>query len=189
MKTTIQLLLYIMLCFTSRSWATNKPFPIAYFRGQSQNFPIDYLFDKKEIKWVQDIRQIIHCHQIDFKLPLKKTQKHHCYLCNKSYKSIWSLKEHNKIHNGQGFPCSFCAKVFTRQSYQADHERIHTGTKPFLCTDCHKSFRCKRNLVQHKKIHLSKTQKSLSCPHCSKKYRYNGYLTNHLATCKKASHQ
>jgi hypothetical protein len=51
------------------------------------------------------------------------------------------------------FQCRLCGKKFTRGFSHKNHERSHTGDKPFACSECGKAFTRKNDCVRHEKIH------------------------------------
>lgn len=53
-----------------------------------------------------------------------------CNECERSFSRITSLIEHQKVHTGEKpFECQSCGKGFTRPSYLLQHQRRHTGKK------------------------------------------------------------
>jgi uncharacterized Zn-finger protein len=51
--------------------------------------------------------------------------------------------------------CSHCGNTFTQVSHLKDHERLHTGSKPYVCDyeNCGSAFAQNSNLISHKKNH------------------------------------
>lgn len=49
--------------------------------------------------------------------------------------------------------CTVCDKAFSRPFDLSQHNRTHTGEKPFGCLVCDKKFAQKSNLIVHLKTH------------------------------------
>ncbi|ROI79387.1 Zinc finger protein 271 [Anabarilius grahami] len=110
----------------------------------------------------------------------------HCAICNKTFSVAISLKKHQLIFHpdqhadieGKCFPCSYCGRKFGRRQGLLQHERIHTGERPFNCPTCNKSFRQRSALVVHIKTHTG--ERAFLCFVCSKSFYTPGDLKKHL---------
>ena len=60
------------------------------------------------------------------------------------------------VQGGKRYPCPRCERVFRRQGHRIRHLRIHTGKRPFRCTDpgCGKTFNRMDNLTAHLYLHM-----------------------------------
>lgn len=128
-----------------------------------------------------------------------------CNVCFKVYSSSSTLSRHKRLHTRkilpsfksiikplpvthdnneeaghEGlYPCQYCRKPFRFRKHLVDHERVHTGERPFSCNQCSLSFSRRAILWRHKKTHLG--FRPYSCTLCSKSFLMNFQLTRHIA--------
>ncbi|XP_064460674.1 zinc finger protein 184-like isoform X2 [Ornithodoros turicata] len=85
------------------------------------------------------------------------------YLCNTCPYTTGRkshLVEHERSHTGEKpFKCSYCDYASTRNCHLKDHERIHTGEKPYKCDVCDYSASRKHHLRDHLKTHFKPQRK------------------------------
>ncbi|XP_064787319.1 zinc finger and SCAN domain-containing protein 5A-like [Oncorhynchus masou masou] len=107
---------------------------------------------------------------------------HICWDCGKIFHRKRKLRWHRRlIHTGEKpYCCSQCHRAFSLRKNLKHHQRAHTGEKPYHCKDCGKQFRCNGKLTTHMRFHTG--EKPFGCTLCRKKYRVLKNLKTHMAT-------
>ncbi|KAM4610580.1 telomere zinc finger-associated protein [Polymixia lowei] len=75
--------------------------------------------------------------------------------------------------------CPTCDKTFRSKYYLKVHNRRHTGEKPFVCLKCGKSYFRKENLLEHESRNCARVH-TYSCPTCSSEFNRKQELRLHI---------
>ncbi|KAM4664801.1 zinc finger protein Gfi-1b [Discoglossus pictus] len=77
------------------------------------------------------------------------------------------------------YHCVKCSKVFsTSHGLEVHVRRSHSGTRPFVCDICGKSFGHAVSLEQHLNVHSQ--ERSFECKMCGKIFKRSSTLSTHL---------
>ena len=120
-----------------------------------------------------------------------KHTKYGCGVCGERFEKKWQCSAHLKAHSDQihksavsegtgKFPCGVCGRIFKSNKRVREHNRIHTGERPFTCDICDKSFNRQDRLKIHRRYHTG--ERPYQCPHCDKNFAENSTLFRHVAT-------
>ncbi|GAA5888654.1 hypothetical protein JCM6882_009035 [Rhodosporidiobolus microsporus] len=82
------------------------------------------------------------------------------------------------------FMCTWpgCGKCYTRPARLEEHQRVHTGERPFACDQCSSTFARDSHLKAHMRTHSTQTEKKYPCKEegCDKKFWTNQHLKKHI---------
>ena len=107
-----------------------------------------------------------------------------CFLCQKTYVSKYTLKEHMKIHNGEkNFSCDVCDhKSYTKKSIEI-HRRKHFPPA-FKCDVCDKKFKHKISLNRHLKVHEVQHKCDFCCYQINDPQKLIQHRKTHVFMCE-----
>ncbi|KAL7023230.1 hypothetical protein ACKWTF_012523 [Chironomus riparius] len=114
---------------------------------------------------------------------IDKTE-HFCEICGKKYSSTKSLRTHMKHHQEPEFKCEIdgCNKGFITKLLLANHQKIHTGQRDFMCHLCEKSFYSANHLRRHIAVSHDKVRINCFVEGCRFAVGRKDYLRNHILT-------
>uniref|UniRef100_A0A1I8NDY2 Zinc-finger double domain protein n=1 Tax=Musca domestica TaxID=7370 RepID=A0A1I8NDY2_MUSDO len=108
-----------------------------------------------------------------------------CPECQVVVSCASALRRHMYVHcEEKPFICSECGRSFVQKEILKRHMQTHTGVKPYQCEHCDRSFAQRINLKQHiNRHHTDEPQiQQHSCHLCPKRFNHASGLSRHLAS-------
>ncbi|XP_015743046.2 zinc finger protein Gfi-1b [Python bivittatus] len=104
---------------------------------------------------------------------------YHCVICNKIFSTPHGLEVHvRRSHSGtRPFACSVCGKTFGHAVSLEQHTNIHSQEKSFECKMCGKTFKRSSTLSTHLLIHSD--TRPYPCQYCGKRFHQKSDMKKH----------
>ncbi|KAK2821035.1 hypothetical protein Q5P01_023994 [Channa striata] len=122
------------------------------------------------------------------------SEPHDCQKCCLSFSTLEEHRQHiQEFHPKEFHKCPVCSKVFTSAALLDKHKVAHTGTKPFSCDICSKSYQQLSGLWYHNRTnhpdvfasHTRQLKTLVQCDVCFKFFPSAASVAKHQA----ADHQ
>ena len=109
-----------------------------------------------------------------------KGRSPHICACGKSFKKLFQLANHQRIHSGdRPFVCHTCGKAFNQEATLRTHMRIHSGARPFKCNDCGEAFNATSALTAHRQWKHAEGLRPFLCSFCTKSFPTKAAVKKH----------
>ncbi|XP_061603644.1 zinc finger protein Gfi-1b isoform X1 [Phyllopteryx taeniolatus] len=104
---------------------------------------------------------------------------YHCVTCDKVFSTPHGLEVHvRRSHSGtRPFGCSICKKTFGHAVSLEQHMNVHSQEKSFECKMCGKSFKRSSTLSTHLLIHSD--TRPYPCQFCGKRFHQKSDMKKH----------
>ncbi|KYN07584.1 hypothetical protein ALC62_01404 [Cyphomyrmex costatus] len=103
---------------------------------------------------------------------------HKCGTCNKEFKYTTHLRDHEKTHTGEKpYQCEFCKYKCGDERFKSNKD-LYAGGKSHQCGTCNKEFKYTTHLRRHERTHTG--EKPYQCEFCKYKCGQKVHLTRHV---------
>lgn len=104
-----------------------------------------------------------------------------CETCKEKFTSVHEMQRHKIDVHTTGHKCTYCHKLFTRNSFMVNHiRRTHLKEKNVQCSVCHEKFFDTQRLKMHMVKHYG--ERNFHCDVCGKKFLWKKNLKGHMAS-------
>ena len=104
-----------------------------------------------------------------------------CFECTEKFTSQYAMQRHLITSHGTGHKCTYCDKLFTKNSFMINHvRRFHLKEKNVECSVCFDKFFDSQRLKMHMVKHVG--ERNFHCDICGKKFLWKRNLRGHMAS-------
>ena len=119
---------------------------------------------------------------------LSSSSTYECAQCSKPFTTPHGLEVHvRRSHSGtRPYACDVCEKTFGHAVSLDQHRAVHSQDRSFVCGQCGKTFKRSSTLSTHLLIHSD--TRPYPCPYCGKRFHQKSDMKKHtyIHTGKKA---